>query len=165
MLLRRLQKYSGSLYLWLTFKELISSLLDASVKLLRFLIKWKSLLRWKRFLGVAIVSLAFSCLLQKGKIFQVQEMQNRLVRRTFRHFIVKFIKVNIFDIYESNCHYDHRELPYQIFYKFLSKLCICRSLLIIWNLFYFNYKSHWSFRSKSTFLWYFKIFTKMARIS
>ena len=76
MLPERLQKFSGHLYLLLTFKELISSLLDSSVKLLRFSIKWKSSLWWKKFVGVVIVSLAFPCLLQKGKIFDVQVVQN-----------------------------------------------------------------------------------------
>ena len=103
MLPGRLQKYSGSLYLLLTFKELVSSLLESSVKLLRFLIKWKSSLWWKRFVGVVIVSLAFPCLLQKG-------YTEPRVRCTFKHFIVKFIKIITFDmnpivtVITENCH-------------------------------------------------------------
>ena len=64
-----------------TFKELVSSLLDSSVKLSRFLIKWlNDLIKVhdgkKRFFDVVVVSLAFPCLLQKGKIFEVQVIQN-----------------------------------------------------------------------------------------
>ena len=110
MLSRRLQKYSVSLYLLLTLKELVPSLLDSSVKLLIFLIKWKSLLWWERFVGVVIVSLAFPCLLQKGKIFGVQVMQKPWVRCNFKYFIVKFIKIITFDmnpivtVITKNCH-------------------------------------------------------------
>ena len=98
-----------SLYLLLTFKELVSSLLDSSIKLLRFLINWKNSLWWKRFVHVVIVSLAFPCLLQKGKIFEVQEMQNH-GSAVLLYFIVTFIKIIAFDmnpvvtVITENCH-------------------------------------------------------------
>ena len=63
----RLQKYSGSSYLLLTIKELVSSLLDSSAKLLRFLIKWKNLLWWKRFIGVVVVFWVFHVYCRKVK--------------------------------------------------------------------------------------------------
>ena len=107
MLPGRLQKYSGSLYFLLTFKELVSSLLDLSVKLLRFLIKWKSSLWWKRLVGVEIVSLTFPCLLQKGKIFDVKIIQN--------HGSAVLLSI-------SNCHSDHRELPYHLLTVFRQTL-------------------------------------------
>ena len=116
----KVAKVFWSLYLLLTFKELVSWLLYSSVKSLRFLINWQSSLWWKRFVGVVIVSLVSLCLCRKVKYPKSRSIEPR-VRCTFKHLMVEFITIFAFDmnpvvtVITENCHIR----------SFVGKLYIC----------------------------------------
>ena len=63
----------------------------------------KNSLWWKRFVGVVIVSLAFPCLLQKGKIFEVQEIPGPLYFWAFQTQVYQ----DYYIWYESNWYRYH----------------------------------------------------------